>query len=118
MSEIDILLGKSIRAQRHRAGLSREALARKLCVSAHTIAAIEDGQRRANAPQLFEIADVLDVKIAGLFNWPEETAATPKQPSPAPPFEGEARAVAGHYDALSMPHRKAVFAFLLALSRE
>lgn len=113
MSQIDILLGRGISEQRLRRGISQEELARKLGLSAHTIAAFEQGTRRATAKQLFEIAEVLDLKIERLFGGLDNERIK-TTPSPTP-FGTEIDVLAGHYDALSKSHRAAIFAFLLAL---
>jgi transcriptional regulator with XRE-family HTH domain len=116
MSQIDILLGRSISEQRLKSGISQEELARKLGLSVQTVAAFELGARRASAKQLFEIAEVLDLKIERLFDDLEGEPVESK-PSTAP-FGSDIDKLAGHYDALSKSHRAAIFAFLLALRQD
>lgn len=116
MSEIDILLGRSITRQRKRAGLSRDEVARALHVSVATLAGFETGTRRASARQLFDLARVLDVTIEGLFDWSEVDRPAELR-RPLPDAAKDLHEVAGHYDALSQSHRAAIFAFLLASGR-
>ena len=115
MTEIDFLLGRSIAAQRRKRGLSRDTLAGKLALSADTIAAFEEGTRRATAQQLFEIADILEVQIVGLFS--QADAAVEDAPLRTP-LEPETEGLVGFYGALSKAHRTAIFAFLLATGRD
>ena len=116
MTDIDVLLGRSISRQRCRASMTRDELARKLHVSVDAIAAFEDGRRRASAKQLFDMAKALDVAIEGFFDWSEAepgTLAKPKRP-----FAGAGiAALEGHYAALSSSHKAAIFAFLLASNK-
>lgn len=116
MTEIDLLLGRSISRRRRKAGLTQEELGRRLHVSEATVAAFEEGRRRASAQQLFEIAECLDVTIDGFFDWVDPSAPDPVLPEG---FAGpETRNLAGHYAALSTSHRAAIYAFLLALGRD
>ena len=116
MTDIDVLLGRSISRQRHHAGISREELARKLHISTEAIAAFEEGRRRASAKQLFDMAQALGVAIEGFFDWNEAQKTTQKKPER--PFDGAGIAeLEGHYDALSDSHRAAIFAFLLASNK-
>ena len=116
MSQIDVLLGRSIAEQRGRPGVSQEDLARKLGLSADTVAAFERGDRRATAKQLFDIAEVLNVKVEGFFNGfndePFEIACS------AEPFPERSRDLVGDYHALSKTHRGAAFAFLTTFKRD
>ncbi|MEO9782134.1 MAG: helix-turn-helix transcriptional regulator [Sedimentitalea sp.] len=116
MSQIDVLLGKSIAKQRVARGISVENLARKIGLSASTVAAFEQGTRRASAKQLFEIADVLELKVQRLFNCPDNEPVEVRPTTAA--FSGQGEEIAGHYDALSKSHRVAIFAFLLALKSD
>lgn len=93
--------------------MSQEELAEKLGLSAYSVAAFEQGSRRATAKQLFEIAEALDLQIERLFHRPDDEPWETK-PSTTP-FSGDIDNLAGHYDALSKSHRAAIFAFLLAL---
>lgn len=116
MTEIDLLLGRSISRRRRKAGLSREELGRRLHVSAATISAFEAGDRRASAQQLLAIAECLDVPVDGFFDWVQPCAPEPVAPEG---FGGsDVRNLAGHYEALSTSHRAVIFAFLLALKQD
>lgn len=113
MSQIDILLGKSIAEQRVKIGISQKELANRLNLSTYSVAAFEQGSRRATASQLFDIAEILDLKVERLFGCPDSEPVETK-PSETP-FAGDVDSMVGHYDALSKTHRAAIFAFLLAL---
>ncbi len=116
MTEIDHLLGKSLSRERRRVGMSRAELGRRLHLSEATVAAFEEGRRRATAQQLFEIADCLDVPVDGLFDWAERPV--PQDSAIQPKRGPEVTALAEHYAALSQSHRAAIYAFLLALARD
>ena len=116
MTDIDVLLGRSILRQRCRVGMTREELARRLHVSTDAIVAFEDGRRRASAKLLFDMAKALDVAIEGFFDWSEAEPGVPVKPKR--PFAGAGiAALEGHYDALSNSHKAAIFAFLLASNK-
>ncbi len=112
MNEIDSLLGKSIASQRIRSGITREELAQKLGLSVATIAAFEDGLRRANSKQLFEIAEILDVKISGFFDGYQDEAFSGGNINL--PLSEELQALQAHYNSLSSSHRSAMYAFFVA----
>tara|TARA_R110000787_G_scaffold51266_1_gene121603 strand:+ start:127 stop:489 length:363 start_codon:yes stop_codon:yes gene_type:complete len=114
MSSIDLLLGRSIAEQRALRCMSQKELADKLGLSMQTIDAFERGARRASAKQLFEISEVLEVQIEGLFSTDDSFESGDYMLSLPPEVQG----VIGHYEALSKTHRSAIFAFLLALDRD
>ena len=111
MTEIDVLLGKSIARCRQKVGFTQEDLAQRLHVSKQTLMAFEEGRRRASALQLYQIAGHLDVTVEGFFEWLDMPVPIP---APAASFGPEAHDLAGHYAALSQSDRAAIFAFLLA----
>lgn len=90
--------------------MSQEDLAARLGLATYTVASFERGTQRASAMQLFEIADVLEVQVEGLFS-PDDSFEPKECNTSLPP---DAQDVAGHYDALSKAHRSAIFAFLVA----
>ena len=112
MTNIDVLLGRGIADQRRLLGLSRAELARKLHVSEQTVSALEEGQRRADAKQLFQIADILGIDIPVLFTGVSDEPF--EMPKLASPFGQEADTLLYQYEALSFGHRSAVYAFLVA----
>lgn len=85
-------------------------MAGRLGISRNTIDAFEQGTQRASAKQLFDIAEVLELQIEGLFST-DESFEPNKEKSSLPP---EAQGVADHYDALSETHRSVIFTFLIA----
>jgi len=111
MSEIDILLGRSIANLRVSRKLSQEDLAGRIGVSPKTIDAFEKGTRRATAVQLFALSQALEVRIEGLFSSEEQFEAR----SSTPVLPPETHKLAGHYHALGKSHRSAIFSFLLAV---
>ena len=114
MTEIDVLLGKSIARCRQKVGFTQEDLAQRLHVSKHTVMAFEEGRRRASASQLYEIAGYLDVTVEGFFEWLDTPVPIPAPAAPEASFGPEGHDLAGHYAALSQSDRAAIFAFLLA----
>lgn len=111
MSLIDVFLGQSIAALRAKRGLSLMGLAMQLGVSEEHVAALEAGKIRASVTQLFEIADVLGVAIESFFVSGQERGNVE---STCPEFlNKEAREIVDHYNALSKPHRSALFDFLV-----
>ncbi len=114
MSNIDILLGQSIARQRTLRCMSQDDLAARLGVCAHVISAFEQGTRRIPAKQLFDLADVLEVRIEEIFCLEDTVDQAPRVPALSP----EIQVLFGDYGALSKMHRSAIFAFLLALKRD
>ncbi len=117
MSQIDVLLGRGIAEERSKRGVSHGDLARSLGLSVHTIAAFENGSRRATALQLFQIAEALDVQVEGLFGRVRDEPFSGPAPAAARPLPAQVDEMVGHYSTLSKSHRSAAFAFLVALKR-
>jgi transcriptional regulator with XRE-family HTH domain len=63
----DVQVGESIRAHRLMAGMSQNALARKLGVSFQQVQKYEKGTNRVGAGRLPRIADIFGVPIGALF---------------------------------------------------
>jgi transcriptional regulator with XRE-family HTH domain len=64
----DIQVGESIRAHRLMAGMSQNALARKLGVSFQQVQKYEKGTNRVGAGRLPQIAEIFDIPIGALFD--------------------------------------------------
>lgn len=111
VSLIDAFLGKSISSLRVKRGLSRMGLAMQLGVTEKHVADLEEGKIRASAMQLFQIAEILGVAIETFFaNGQEDGGAA----GTGPEFlNNEAREIVDQYNALSKPHRSALFDFLV-----
>jgi transcriptional regulator with XRE-family HTH domain len=71
----DIQVGESIRAHRLIAGMSQNALARKLGVSFQQIQKYEKGTNRVGAGRLPQIAEIFDIPIGALFDANADTSA-------------------------------------------
>ncbi|GAA6164512.1 hypothetical protein NBRC116590_22160 [Pelagimonas sp. KU-00592-HH] len=111
MSLIDEFLGQSIASLRAKRGLSRMGLAMQLGVAEKHVADLEAGRIRASVTQLFKIADILGVAIETFFASKQESRGVA---GTCPEFlNREAREIVDHYNALSKPHRSALFDFLV-----
>jgi transcriptional regulator with XRE-family HTH domain len=64
----DVQVGESIRAHRLMAGMSQNALARKLGVSFQQVQKYEKGTNRVGAGRLPQIAEIFDIPIGALFD--------------------------------------------------
>ena len=65
---IDCVVGQNIRFQRQKRGLSQEALAARLGLTFQQIQKYEKGTNRTSASRLVQIASVLGIGIAALFD--------------------------------------------------
>ncbi len=66
--EMDMLVGRQIRLQRNRKGVSLRELADEIGVTIQDISDYELGRKRARAEQLFDLATALDVPLSYLFS--------------------------------------------------
>jgi transcriptional regulator with XRE-family HTH domain len=64
---VDVHIGGRIRMRREALGLSHESVARIIDVTAAEIGAFETGYSRVSAACLYDIARLLDVKVAYFF---------------------------------------------------
>ncbi len=62
-------LGKNIRKHREFKKFSQEFLAEKVNLSREYITRIENGQKFISLRKLFQLADVLEVKLSDLINF-------------------------------------------------
>lgn len=62
-------LGKNIRKNRELKKFSQEFLAEKVNLSREYITRIENGQKFISLRKLFQLADVLEVKLSDLMNF-------------------------------------------------
>jgi AcrR family transcriptional regulator len=76
----DGALGRRLREERERRGLTLRALARQIGVSPATLSHIETGKTRANDARLENIADALGVASAGLTAGPAPDGGKPAEP--------------------------------------
>jgi transcriptional regulator with XRE-family HTH domain len=70
----DVQVGESIRAHRLMAGMSQDALARKLGVSFQQVQKYEKGTNRVGAGRLPQIAEIFDIPIGALFDTNADTS--------------------------------------------
>lgn len=63
------LLGQNIKKYRNKIGMSQEVLAGFVGVSREYILRIEKGQKSLSLKKLFQVADVLKIKISDLMNF-------------------------------------------------
>ncbi len=68
MSRLE-LLGQNIKKYRNKIGMSQEVLAGFVGISREYVLRIEKGQKSLSLKKLFQIADVLKVKISDLMNF-------------------------------------------------
>ena len=64
---IDAHVGARIQMRRMALGLSRGAMAQALNLTVAQVEAIESGSARASAATLFELSDLLDVRLGYFF---------------------------------------------------
>lgn len=65
---VDIHVGKRIRHRRWQVGITQQQLAEKVGIKFQQIQKYETGMNRVSASRLWDISDVLDVKICFFFN--------------------------------------------------
>jgi transcriptional regulator with XRE-family HTH domain len=65
---VDVFVGQRIRALRIEQGLSQSAVAAKLGLTFQQLQKYEKGTNRVSASELFQIAEVLGVAVADLFD--------------------------------------------------
>ncbi len=65
---VDVFVGQRIRALRIEQGLSQSAVAAKLGLTFQQLQKYEKGTNRVSASKLFQIAEVLGVAVADLFD--------------------------------------------------
>ena len=65
---VDIHVGKRIRHRRWLVGMTQQQLAEKVGIKFQQIQKYETGMNRVSASRLWDISDVLDVKICFFFN--------------------------------------------------
>ena len=65
----DYLLGKRIQHLRIKRGMTQERLAEEAKVSITHLSMIESGKNAPSLKLVYKIADVLDVKVEGLFKF-------------------------------------------------
>lgn len=91
-------IGRRIREERVRQGLSLRGLAREVGVSASMISQIETAKSQPSVSTLYAITSTLGISIEGLFNPP---GAAPATPEGAPPAPAAAAAVARNQGVLA-----------------
>jgi transcriptional regulator with XRE-family HTH domain len=79
VDQVDVLVGKRIRAYRLGIGMSQSALAEKVGVTFQQIQKYEKGTNRVGSGRLKKVATALGVKIASFF--PEERSGGDKSVS-------------------------------------
>jgi transcriptional regulator with XRE-family HTH domain len=67
MKKLFTILGKNIKSERNKKGLTQEKLAERVGVSNNFISYIESGKKVASIKTVNKIAEVLDIPIADLF---------------------------------------------------
>lgn len=73
---VDIHVGKRIRHRRWLVGMTQQQLAEKVGIKFQQIQKYETGKNRVSASRLWDIADVLDVKINFFFDeLPDDNSA-------------------------------------------
>jgi transcriptional regulator with XRE-family HTH domain len=75
--EIDVLVGRRIRARREALGMSQGALGRSLGVTFSQVQKYEKGSNRIGAGRLYQVATVLGVPVQYFFEGIEEPAPAP-----------------------------------------
>ena len=66
-NQVDVHIGARTEMRRVALGLTREAMAQALDATVRQVEAYEAGAARVPAAALFELADLLDVKVAFFF---------------------------------------------------
>jgi transcriptional regulator with XRE-family HTH domain len=80
-TQIDLLIGQKIRAQRLLKGLTQTQLGETLGVTFQQIQKYENGTNRVGSGRLYQIADVLEVQVFTFFE-KEKVSNIPRQSSP------------------------------------
>jgi len=74
---VDIHVGKRIRHRRWLVGMTQQQLAEKVGIKFQQIQKYETGKNRVSASRLWDISDVLDVKISFFFDEMQEDNSIP-----------------------------------------
>ena len=79
---LEVLVGRNIRAERVRKGMSSEVLAKGVGVTSSTIRRLETGTHSIRVRTLFVIAWVLNVPVSVLLNRQPETRSRARRLTP------------------------------------
>ncbi len=74
---VDIHVGKRIRHRRWQVGMTQQQLAEKVGIKFQQIQKYETGMNRVSASRLWDISDVLDVKICFFFSGMQDDENAP-----------------------------------------
>ena len=113
---VDIHVGKRIRHRRWLVGLTQQQLAEKVGIKFQQIQKYETGMNRVSASRLWDISDVLEVKVSFFFDeMPDENAipignGTPKSGMPVDIMaDKEALELVRSYYAMPENQRRRLF---------
>ncbi len=114
MGDIDVEIGRRLRALRWVQGMSMEQLAARIGVTHQQIQRYEAGSDRLPASRLFEFARLFDVPVGRFF----ETVRLPQDEqgrSPAAP-DGRGLRLAREFEKLPEAQKRAVLSLVQSLS--
>lgn len=120
---VDVHVGKRIRHRRWLVGMTQQQLAEKVGIKFQQIQKYETGMNRVSASRLWDISDVLGVKISFFFeNMPDEVQSlnkdsTPKSAMPSDVLvDKEALELVRSYYAIPENQRRRLFDLARVLS--
>jgi len=122
--EIDIGVGKRVRAIRKMRGLSQTELAKATGVKFQQVQKYETGANRISCSRIAFIAKVLDVQISdffvGIAGVPQESEHGEKTTKGLPDlwFDMKSIAILAAIDSLSDPQREAFLSLLFEISKD
>ena len=124
MNEIDVMVGRRIRARRQSLGKSQTELGDVVGVKFQQIQKYETGQNRVSASRLWAIAEALDVPIVHFFEGiepvnsgtrDEQTVAHDRMDFLA---DGRSVTLVEHFMQLPESQKKAVLSIVQSMSRD
>lgn len=75
---IDVLVGRNIRMQRLKRGMSQEELGKALGLTFQQVQKYEKGVNRVGSGRLYKIASIFGVPVVALFEGADEKGRTPE----------------------------------------